>query len=141
MIKLLPYILFEKYSYLYFSIGNGQYTTRALCWLYRRTFVPYKAQAEYSRVYKRRVCGFLPVGSVAKSRENVGMNAERFRLDLPDASANNCPASSTHARSWLISVQVSAVADGPARRAASHTWTVTVVHRAIDLQLKKISTG
>jgi len=39
LIKLLPYILFEK-IYLYFSIGNGQLREPALCQLYRHTFVP-----------------------------------------------------------------------------------------------------
>jgi len=36
LIKLLPY----KY-YLFFSIGNGQLRERALCQLYRHTFVSY----------------------------------------------------------------------------------------------------
>ena len=40
LIKLLPYILFEK-IYLYFSIENGQPREPAPCRLYRHTFVPY----------------------------------------------------------------------------------------------------
>ena len=38
LIKLLTYILFEKY--VYSSIGNGQPREPALCQLYRHTFVP-----------------------------------------------------------------------------------------------------
>ena len=34
--KLLPYILFEKYTYI-FGIGNGQSREPALCQLYRHT--------------------------------------------------------------------------------------------------------
>ena len=41
MIKLLPCILFEKKTYLYFSIRNGHPSEPALYQLYRHTFVPY----------------------------------------------------------------------------------------------------
>ena len=41
LIKLLLYILFEKYIHLYLSVGNGQPWEPALCQLYRHTFVPY----------------------------------------------------------------------------------------------------
>jgi len=40
LIKLLPYILFEKYIYI-LSNENGQSREPALCQLYRHTFVPY----------------------------------------------------------------------------------------------------
>jgi len=43
LIKLPPCILFEKKTYLYFSMGNGQTREPALCQLYRRTFVPCSA--------------------------------------------------------------------------------------------------
>jgi len=39
LIKLLPYVLFEK-RYLYFSTESGQPGEPALCQLYRHTFVP-----------------------------------------------------------------------------------------------------
>jgi len=35
------YILFEKYIYVFFTVGNGQSRELALCQLYRHTFVPY----------------------------------------------------------------------------------------------------
>ena len=40
LIRLFPYILFDKYNYLYFSIGNGQPREPALCQLYGHTLVP-----------------------------------------------------------------------------------------------------
>ena len=40
LIKLLPYILFEKYIYI-LSNENGQSREPALCQLYRHTFFPY----------------------------------------------------------------------------------------------------
>jgi len=44
LIKLLPYILFEKYIHI--IIGNGQPREPALCQLYRHTFAPYIQAAD-----------------------------------------------------------------------------------------------
>ena len=57
MIKLLPYILFEKYI-LYFSIGNGQPRESALCQLYRHTFVPYGKMV--LSLVGSVLCGLMP---------------------------------------------------------------------------------
>jgi len=50
LIKLLPYISFEKY--FYFSIGNGQPRESALCHMYRHTFV--SLQGKFGEVW---ICG------------------------------------------------------------------------------------
>jgi len=49
LIKLLPFILFEK-IYQYFSNGNGQPRQPALCQLYRHAFVPYGLTTQRSRI-------------------------------------------------------------------------------------------
>jgi len=51
MLKLLPYILFEKYVYLHFSIGNGQPVEPTLCQSYRHTFVPYEVRPNDDRIF------------------------------------------------------------------------------------------
>jgi len=47
---------FIREIYLYFSIGNGQLSERALCQLYRHTFVPY---SDGSVTHRKIVCLYI----------------------------------------------------------------------------------